>query len=354
MSFVMNTHLLTFSLAYQAWFSRAVPLPQGQNSAFLNLEIVTQTTTMPPMTTFTEVVPWPTFAPASSLPFTIADQSSSGSSDSALSYTVSPTSPMIITDVATAYSTLAPPTITEVVVPITRMSVTTLTASPSTQRAPSPPNPSSHAPSATWAPPAEFSNLDCWNITRFADGKDNIQVVQGIPASASATSSSSATTAATTGSFATPSWSNGTSTIQLRYPKGSVNPGNSPQGGADFYATPLPEIISAKNVSLEYSVFFPADFQWVKGGKLPGLYGGHYGCSGGDVADSCFSTRLMWRPNGMGELYLVSDPFVPYLPCLLIFFSVRRKIQAANEFVHHPLPLGVQPPIRVVPFTGLL
>jgi len=51
-------------------------------------------------------------------------------------------------------------------------------------------------------------------------------------------------------------------------------------------------------------VFFPAGFDFVKGGKLPGLYGGRPGCSGGDPALDCFSTRLMWRTNGAGELYL--------------------------------------------------
>ncbi|KAG1731175.1 uncharacterized protein EDB91DRAFT_1058886, partial [Suillus paluster] len=42
----------------------------------------------------------------------------------------------------------------------------------------------------------------------------------------------------------------------------------------------------------------------VKGGKLPGLYGGHTGCSGGAAAEDCLSTRLMWRPGGAGEPYL--------------------------------------------------
>ena len=47
------------------------------------------------------------------------------------------------------------------------------------------------------------------------------------------------------------------------------------------------------------------DFDWVLAGKLPGLYGGHTACSGGDEALDCFSTRLMWREGGVGELYLV-------------------------------------------------
>ncbi|KZT74051.1 polysaccharide lyase family 14 protein [Daedalea quercina L-15889] len=93
--------------------------------------------------------------------------------------------------------------------------------------------------------------------------------------------------------------------MQLFYPQDSIDPGNpgTPQGGADFYATPL-DVRGARRVALEYSVFFPEDFDWVQGGKLPGIYGGKVGCSGGDAAVTCFSTRLMWRAGGAGELYL--------------------------------------------------
>ncbi|KAF8162746.1 polysaccharide lyase family 14 protein, partial [Crassisporium funariophilum] len=91
--------------------------------------------------------------------------------------------------------------------------------------------------------------------------------------------------------------------IQLLFPAGSINPAQKPQGGAEFYATPI-DISKARNVTMKYSVFFPASFDWVLAGKLPGLYGGHTGCSGGNAALDCFSTRLMWRQGGAGELYL--------------------------------------------------
>jgi hypothetical protein len=56
---------------------------------------------------------------------------------------------------------------------------------------------------------------------------------------------------------------------------------------------------------LRYRVRFPAGFEFVKGGKLPGLYGGTE-VSGGDEPDGTdgFSTRLMWRADGEGEVYL--------------------------------------------------
>ncbi len=46
-------------------------------------------------------------------------------------------------------------------------------------------------------------------------------------------------------------------------------------------------------------------FDFVKGGKLPGLFGGDAprGCVADDKV-SGFSSRLMWRTGGAGELYL--------------------------------------------------
>ncbi|KAF8326101.1 uncharacterized protein EI90DRAFT_2930998 [Cantharellus anzutake] len=172
---------------------------------------------------------------------------------------------------------------------------------------PSPSSTPQATPLATWTPPAESSDLDCWNVTKFPNGKDKVQVVRGIPFSASATTSSPASTAASTPDHVSPSRSNDTHILQLFYPRNSINPANFPQGGAEFYASPLPGMLNATNVTFEYSTFFPNDFLWMKGGKLPGLFGGHTGCSGGNVADTCFSTRIMWRANGMGELYLYVD-----------------------------------------------
>ena len=145
-----------------------------------------------------------------------------------------------------------------------------------------------------------MSDLTPFKITSFPGSKQNLQIVTGIPAQASAlpTSQKSLTLNDIL------EWDNATSVIQAFYPANSINPAQDPQGGAQFYASPLP-VSSARNVSLSYNVFFPVDFDWVLAGKLPGLYGGHTACSGGDEALDCFSTRLMWREGGVGELYLV-------------------------------------------------
>ncbi|BGO97458.1 Polysaccharide lyase family 14 protein [Rhodotorula toruloides ATCC 204091] len=93
------------------------------------------------------------------------------------------------------------------------------------------------------------------------------------------------------------------SALQVAYPAGSRNPSALPIGGMGFYTSKI-DITQATNVSFSYSVFFPVGFDFVKGGKLPGLYGGKTACSGGSAAEDCFSTRLMFRKGGMGELYL--------------------------------------------------
>jgi hypothetical protein len=56
---------------------------------------------------------------------------------------------------------------------------------------------------------------------------------------------------------------------------------------------------------LRYWLRLPTDFAFVKGGKLPGLFGGSK-VSGGEEPDGTdgFSTRLMWRSAGAGEVYL--------------------------------------------------
>ncbi|KAJ3293384.1 hypothetical protein HK104_004513 [Borealophlyctis nickersoniae] len=95
----------------------------------------------------------------------------------------------------------------------------------------------------------------------------------------------------------------GLQVLQIMYPAGSYNPSGSPRGGSGFYAAPI-DLSKAKSVAFEFQMYFPAGFDFVKGGKLPGLYGGRTGCSGGDPATDCFSTRFMFRSAGVAEIYL--------------------------------------------------
>ena len=254
-------------------------------------------------------------APVTSPPFLI----SSSLSPSSASFTSPPTSTIFVTEVVTAFETTTvratPPSITIVTVVVTATATATVTTTPS----PSWDN------RTLWAAPPQMTDLFAFNVTYFPSGQRNLHIVTQIPAQAIAPTakflqsplSSSPNTTTTTPS----------TILQLVYPAHSVNPGSKPEGGADFYASPL-NLAGARNVTLEYSVFFPADFDWVKGGKLPGLFGGHTGCSGGASARDCFSTRLMWRPQGVGELYLVCTPR------LVLFF--RTESDGSRPFVSTP------------------
>ncbi len=95
--------------------------------------------------------------------------------------------------------------------------------------------------------------------------------------------------------------------LRVHYPARSASPSvsrknNVPLGGSQFYASL--GIAPQERLRLSYSVRFPGNFNFVKGGKLPGLYGG-IGNSGGTIPNGRdgFSCRLMWRKNGAGEIY---------------------------------------------------
>jgi hypothetical protein len=88
--------------------------------------------------------------------------------------------------------------------------------------------------------------------------------------------------------------------LQVTYPAGSYS---HQTGGAQFVNTWNGAALGS--VVVTYEVAFPAGFDFVKGGKLPGVRGGPQveGCSGGrqPSGTDCFSTRLMWRTGGAGE-----------------------------------------------------
>lgn len=94
--------------------------------------------------------------------------------------------------------------------------------------------------------------------------------------------------------------------LRVQYPKNSGSnqsareDGTSP-GGAQVY---LRSAEMTDHAFLRYRVRFPEGFDFVKGGKLPGLYGGT-ATSGGDIPDGTngFSTRFMWRTHGAAEVY---------------------------------------------------
>ena len=96
--------------------------------------------------------------------------------------------------------------------------------------------------------------------------------------------------------------------LRVLYPKNSSSPSDAdeegvPRGGLGFY-TAEKAFAGSDRACLRYRVRFEEGFDFVKGGKLPGLYGGE-APSGGEEAtgENGFSLRLMWREQGQGELY---------------------------------------------------
>ncbi|KAF7299826.1 hypothetical protein HMN09_00989300 [Mycena chlorophos] len=119
------------------------------------------------------------------------------------------------------------------------------------------------------------------------------------------------------------------------YPKGSINPAGALPGGFGFFLGG-PEEFAAKltvqggatHVVLSYRMMLQEGWEWVKGGKLPGIFGGEgdlaYSCTGGqqDHRCQCFNIRPMWRAGGAGELYT-------YLPLL---DSNHNRLSAVPPF----------------------
>jgi len=107
---------------------------------------------------------------------------------------------------------------------------------------------------------------------------------------------------------------NGEKVLQITLPKGTTSDGGS------FWRLALPKGLT--DVTFEYDIMFGKNFNFVRGGKLPGLSGGS-SPGGGSKRKDGFSARLMWRAATSFEelLHLVknsklcskSDVYKPYL-----------------------------------------
>jgi hypothetical protein len=79
--------------------------------------------------------------------------------------------------------------------------------------------------------------------------------------------------------------------LRITYPAGKIQ---SQDSGGSFKAQMDP----GTEYTAEYRVKFDSGFQWVKGGKLPGLCGGECNTGGSVPNGKGFSTRMMWRAGG--------------------------------------------------------
>jgi hypothetical protein len=93
--------------------------------------------------------------------------------------------------------------------------------------------------------------------------------------------------------------------LRIYFPEESYSPNGyhkneAPLGGMQFVS----DIGKFDSIHLRYRIRFKEGFDFVKGGKLPGLSGGTAN-TGGKIPDGKdgFSSRIMWRRNGDGEVY---------------------------------------------------
>jgi hypothetical protein len=94
----------------------------------------------------------------------------------------------------------------------------------------------------------------------------------------------------------------------VKYGRGSSanSCGNCPgPGGGQFYTSfssaGQADLAAATVLYLRYYVKFPSGFDFGRGGKLPGLYGGLPGQASGGHHGQAFSTRYMWRNHSVAR-----------------------------------------------------
>jgi hypothetical protein len=97
--------------------------------------------------------------------------------------------------------------------------------------------------------------------------------------------------------------------MRVDYPKGSYDPSavrtsGAPLGGAQFRTRfDRMDIAAANEIGVRYRVALQDNFQFVRGGKLPGLYAGTAN-TGGRVPNGTdgYSLRFVWQAQGLGAL----------------------------------------------------
>ena len=91
--------------------------------------------------------------------------------------------------------------------------------------------------------------------------------------------------------------------LRLKYPAGCLGPNDSPLACAGQIRQPLPQ--TSDTMWVAYDLMFESGFDFIKGGKLPGLCGGkcYTGGNRPSVGDG-WSARVMWRTGGAAVQYL--------------------------------------------------
>lgn len=126
----------------------------------------------------------------------------------------------------------------------------------------------------------------------------------------------------------------GNKVLRVDYPAQSVGPA---QGGAVFIVSVPP----AEEYYLSYRVRLNPGFEFVKGGKLPGLSSGGGKYTGGriPVDGDGWSARLVWKPEGKAGVYLyhagMKGPWGDTLPLTASFTPGKWHTIVQRVRVNH-------------------
>lgn len=129
--------------------------------------------------------------------------------------------------------------------------------------------------------------------------------------------------------------------LRILYPEGNYGAGNSNGGGVQFKC-----VIGSKTeaATAEYRIKFESGFDFVKGGKLPGLCGGRCN-TGGNIPTGTdgWSARYMWRADGQLVVYLYDMMSTNYGTDLKInhpdyFFFQPGKWYTIKQFIQMNTP----------------
>ncbi|PVD36921.1 hypothetical protein C0Q70_03914 [Pomacea canaliculata] len=75
---------------------------------------------------------------------------------------------------------------------------------------------------------------------------------------------------------------------------------DNPVGGGFLYPPIPPETA----MLMSFDIYFSSNFDFSKGGKLPGLWGGNVdACGSGSYTEDCFTLRFVWREGGVGGIF---------------------------------------------------
>lgn len=128
---------------------------------------------------------------------------------------------------------------------------------------------------------------------------------------------------------------NGEKILEITIPK------NTESKGGSFWRLDFPKNFT--DVTFEYDIMFGKNFDFVRGGKLPGLGGGtSMGCGGTpEQYENGFSARLMWRELDFEKELEITENFRKKMKLLKDIIKSKESAEKRKEMFDN-LDLGTE------------